>query len=35
MSNRELIIVGDFNIDLINDKHIISEYFDMLKYYNF
>ncbi len=32
MNNKEVIVTGDFNIDLlkVNDKHIISEYFDML-----
>ncbi len=31
-NNKEVILAGDFNIDLlkINGKHIISEYFDML-----
>ncbi len=37
MNNKEVIITGDFNIDLlkVNDKHIISEYFDMLTSYSF
>ncbi len=26
MNNKEIIIMGVFNIDLINDKHIIIEY---------
>ncbi len=37
MNIKEVIITGDFNIDLlkVNDKHIISEYFDMLISYSF
>ncbi len=37
MNNKEVIVAGDFNIDLlkVNDKHIISEYFDMLTSYSF
>ncbi len=37
MNNKEVIITGDFNIDLlkVNDKHITSEYFDMLTSYSF
>ncbi len=35
--NSEIIFTGDFNIDLlkINDKHVISEYFDMLTSHSF
>ncbi len=31
-NNKDVILAGDFNIDLlkINEKHIISEYFDIL-----
>ncbi len=37
MINKEVIITGDFNIDLlkVDDKHIIGEYFDMLTSYSF
>ncbi len=36
-NNNEVIITGDFNIDLlkINDKPIISEYFDLLTSHSF
>ncbi len=36
MNNKEVIITGDFNIDLlkVNDQHIISEYFCMLTSYS-
>ncbi len=36
-NNNEVIITGDFNIDLlkINDKPIISEYFDLLTSHRF
>ncbi len=31
-NNKDVVIAGDFNIELlkINEKHILSEYFDML-----
>ncbi len=37
MNNKEVIVTGDFNIDLlkVNDEHINSEYFDMLASYSF
>jgi len=36
-NNNDVIIAGDFNIDLlkINDKHIFNEYFDMLTNHSF
>jgi hypothetical protein len=36
-NNNEVMITGDFNIDLlkINNKHVISEYFDMLTSHSF
>ncbi len=36
-NKNQTIITGDFNIDLlkINDKHIFSQYFDLLNSYSF
>ncbi len=36
-NKNDIIIAGDFNIDLLklNDKHIISEYFDTLTSHSF
>ncbi len=36
-NNNEAIIAGDFNIDLlkINNKHVVSDYFDMFICHNF
>ena len=37
LCNNEVIVAGDFNVDLLelNDKHIISEYFDMYTNHSF
>ncbi len=37
INNNAIIIIGDFNIDLlkINGKHVFSEFFDMLKNHSF